>query len=102
MLNFTPTFRALTSGSPITTALDEARRMARRHLETGGAVVPAQGRKRSAGFLVPAEVDGAALVAAIGAKLRAGDNTGSGRNNRLPNLLERRSDGQVLVPRTVL
>ena len=40
MLNFGPTFRALTSGSPITTALYEARRMARRHLDAGGVVTP--------------------------------------------------------------
>ena len=43
MLNFGPTFRALTSGSPITTALNEARQMARRHLETGGVVMPVDG-----------------------------------------------------------
>ena len=53
MLNFGPTFRALTSGSPITTALYEARRMARRHLETGGATTAARGLQAPEGFLVP-------------------------------------------------
>lgn len=56
MFNLAPTLRALTSGSPITTALNEARRMARRHLDTGGAAVSAQNRPGSAGFVVPADI----------------------------------------------
>src|SRR4051812_9998378 len=102
MLNFAPTLRALTSGSPITAALDEARRMARRHLEAGGAVLPAQGRKRSAGFLVPAEVDAVALAAAIERRLRANSNAGMGQSVSLLNVLERRPDGRVVVSRAVL
>ena len=102
MLNFGPTFRALTSGSPITTALYEARRMARRHLETGGTVTLADGRKGSPGFVVPADVDEGALTGAIEAKLRASGNTRSGRSGGPLKLLERRPDGRVVVPRVVL
>ena len=36
--------------------------MARRHLETGGVVMPVAGRKGSAGFVVPADVDEVALT----------------------------------------
>jgi len=102
MLNFGPTFRALTSGSPITTALNEARQMARRHLETGGVVMPVDGRKGSPGFMVPADVDEGALAKAIEAKLRAGGNAGSGRSGGPFKLLERRPDGRIVVPRVVL
>ena len=102
MLNFGPTFRALTSGSPITTALNEARQMARWHLETGGVVTPVDGRKGSPSFVVPTDVDPVALAAAIKAKLRAGGNAGSGRSGGLLNLLERRPDGQVVVSRAVI
>ena len=42
MFNFAPTLRVLTAGSPIMTAIHEARRMARRHLEKGGAAAPAK------------------------------------------------------------
>ena len=101
MLNFGPTFRALTSGSPITTALNEARQMARRHLETGGTVTLADGRKGSPGFLVPADVDEGALMAAIEGKLRDADDAKYDRRRNL-KLLERRPDGRVVVPRVVL
>jgi len=102
MLNFGPTFRALTSGSPITTALNEARQMARRHLDAGGVVTPVDGRKGSPSFLVPTDVDPVALAAAIKAKLRAGGNAGSGRSGGLLNLLERRPDDRIVVPCGVL
>ena len=51
MLNFAPTLRALTAGSPITRVMQEVRRMARRHLETGGAATAARGQPRPKGFL---------------------------------------------------
>ena len=102
MFSLAPTLRALTTGSPITTAINEARRMARRHLEAGGAVMPVDGRKGSPGFVVPADVDVVALAAAIEAKLRAGGNAGSGRSGGPLNLLERRPDGRLVVPRAVL
>ena len=102
MLNFAPTLRALTAGSPITRVMQEVRRMARRHLETGGAVVPAQGRLGSVGFRVPADVDVVRLRAAIEAKLRAGGYVKLGRNSGLSNLLERRTDGRFVVLQPIL
>src|ERR1044072_2274655 len=102
MLNFGPTFRALTSASPITTALYEARRMARGHLETGGATTAARGLQAPEGFLVPSGIDAVALAKAIEAKLRTGDNAGSGRSGGLLKLLERRTDGRIVVPRVFL
>jgi hypothetical protein len=98
MFNMAPTLRALTAGSPITTAMHQARRMAQRYLERGGAVVSAKAQPKSAGFLVPGDVDAAALATAIEAKLRAGRN----KKNDLPNVLERRQDREIVVPRVVL
>ncbi len=102
MLNFVPTLRALTAGSPITRVMQEVRRMARRHMETGGAVVPAQGRMGSVGFRVPADVDVVRLRAAIEARLRAGGYIKLGRNSGLSNLLERRADGRFVVLQPIL
>src|SRR4051794_33021900 len=99
MFNMASTLRALTTGSPITTALHEARRMARQHLKTGGAT---KGRPGSSGFVVPSDVDAAALTHAIEAKLRADGNARSGRNSALRKLLERRQDGRLIVPQVVL
>ena len=102
MFSVAPTLRALIAGSPITTAIREANRMARRHLETGGMVTPVEGRKESPGFVVPADVDPAALAEAIKAKLRADGNARSDRSEGLLNLLEQRPDGKVVVPQVVL
>ena len=101
MFNFAPTLRVLTAGSPIMTAIHEARRMARRHLEKGGAAAPAQ-RQSSAGFLVPADVDAAMLAKAIEAKLRAGGNSVPNRSGGLLALLARTRDGRLAVPQVVL
>jgi hypothetical protein len=100
MLNLAPTLRALMAGSPITTALHEARRMAQQYRERGGAAVLA--KAGAAGFVMPSEVDAVALVAAIEATLRTGSIAGSDRSSARLNLLERRSDGQLVVPRIVL
>jgi hypothetical protein len=100
MFNLAPTLRALTAGSPITMALYEARRMAQQYRERGGAVVLA--KAVSADFVVPPEVDVLALVAAIEATLRTGSGAGLDRSSAPLNLLERRSDGQLVVPRMVL
>ena len=102
MLNFGPTFRALTSGSPITTALYEARRMARRHLDAGGVATPVDGRKGSPGFLVPADVDARALAAAIGARLCAGARMPPKRDNSRPDVLQTMPNGQLVVPRAIV
>ena len=99
MFNLAPTLQALTAGSPITTAIHEARRMARRHLETAGAAVSTGREPQSAGFPVPADIDAVALVAAIEAKLRASCDAALDRRNGLPNILERTRDGRLVVPR---
>ena len=102
MFSLAPTLRVLTAGSPITTAINEARLMARRRLETGGVVMPVDGRKGSPEFVVPTDVDVVALEAAIQAKLRAGGNAGSGQSGGLLHLLERRSNGRLVGPPAVL
>jgi hypothetical protein len=99
MFNLAPTLHALTAGSPITTAIHEARRMARRHLETAGAAVSTGREPQSARFLVPADIDAVALVAAIEAKLRVSCDAALDRRNGLPNVLERSRDGRLVVPR---
>ena len=102
MFSLAPTLRALTTGSPITTAIREAHQMARRHLNTGGATTAARGLQTAEGFLVPSGIDTVALAKAIEAKLRAGGNAGSGRSGGLLNLLERRPDDRIVVPCGVL
>src|SRR4051794_26215890 len=102
MFSLAPTLRALTTGSPITTALYEARRMARRHLETGGVVMPVDGRKGSPGFVVPADVDEGALTAAIEAKLRATARMPPQRDSGRLDVLQRMPNGQLVVRRVVL
>src|SRR2546423_7483152 len=68
--------RSLTR-SPITAALNEARKMARPHLETGGTAAPTHKRAHhypeAAAFLVPPDVDAVAFSQAIRAKLGDGD-----------------------------
>ena len=76
--------------------------MARRNVETTGVVMPVAGRKGEPGFVVPADVDEVTFTAAIDVRLHANGNGGSGRNGGLLNLLERRPDGRIVVPRTVL
>ena len=102
MFNLAPTLRALTVGSPITTAIREAHQMARRHFDTGGATTDARGLQAPEGFLVPSGIDTVALAKAIEAKLRASLNAGSGRSGGPFKLLERRPDGRIVVPRAVL
>ena len=102
MFSLAPTLRALTTGSPITTAIREAHQMARRHFDTGGATTAARGLQAPEGFLVPSGIDTVALAKAIEAKLRAGGNAGPGRSGGLLNLMERRPDGRIVVPRAVL
>jgi hypothetical protein len=102
MFNFASTLRGLTAGSPITTALREARRMARAHMKKGGVAVPAKAQSRPAGFVVPPDIDAAALGMAIEEKLRVRGNVRSERSSGLLKLLERTPDGQVVVPQVVL
>jgi hypothetical protein len=100
MFNLAPTLRALTAGSPITTAMYQARRMAQRFLERGGAVVSA--KAGSSGFVVPADVDAAALAKAIEAKLRAGPPAASERHSGRRDVPQRKPDGQLFVSQAVL
>src|SRR3954454_7755183 len=105
MFSLAPTLRALTFGSPITTAIREAHQMARRHLDRGGAA-SAKARLAPEGFLVPADIDAAALAAALAkaiqAKLPAGARMPPGRDTGRPDVLQRMPNGQLVVPRTVL
>jgi hypothetical protein len=59
--------RSLTK-SPITSALDQARRTAKQHLDAGGNVAPAAGGGDE-GVLLPADIDADAVAAAITAAL---------------------------------
>src|SRR3954453_9291781 len=99
MFSLAPTLRALTTGSPITTAIREGHQRARRHLNTGGATTAARGRQAPEGFPVPSGIYTFALAKAIEAKRRASGNVRSGRSDGELNLLERRPDGRIIVPR---
>jgi hypothetical protein len=94
------TFRSLTR-SPITTAINEAHKMARRHLEAGGAAVAAPGpaSERSPGFVLPRDVDPRAVQMAIDGKLRAGRGLRYSTSEP-PVALEVVADGRTVVPGT--
>jgi hypothetical protein len=93
--------RSLTR-SPITSALHEARRMARPNFrfEDGGVVVPHEGRVEEENddgdFLLPADVDPMAIALAMNEKLRDGRQT-PGLGDDPMMLLERRSGGRIVV-----
>jgi hypothetical protein len=101
LLGLAHSLRSLTN-SPATAALQQAHRMARRRLESGG---PASS-KRSRGdddageseFVLPPGVDPVAVAVAIRAKLHAGRGAQAGLGEDLLNVLERRSGGRVVVP----
>jgi hypothetical protein len=94
--------RSLTR-SPITSALHEARRMARPHFhfEEGG-VVPHEGRVEdqndNGDFLLPSDLDPMVVALALDAKLRGGKTAQSGVGDDPMQLLERRAGGRVVVP----
>jgi len=93
--------RSLTA-SPIGTLVDQAHRMARRRLESGGAA----NSKRSRGdddageseFVLPSDVNPVLVAMAIHAKLHSGRGAQAGVGDDLLNVLERRSGGRVVVP----
>ena len=93
--------RSLTA-SPIGTLVDQAHRMARRRLESGGAA----NSKRSRGdddaadteFVSPLDIHPAKVAMAIHAKLNAGRGAQAGLGDDVLNVLERRSGGRVVVP----
>ena len=99
--NLDQTFRALTT-SPISTAVDQAHRMAQRRLEAGGPAVSARGRvgdhSGARDFVLPPDVDPVEVAEAIEAKLRGGRGSAHERGNGAHLVLATRPDGRVLVP----
>jgi hypothetical protein len=85
------------TASPINAALNEAHRMARRHLEDGGAAVGSGGRDGGHDFPLPLDVDPKAVAVAIEAKLGgAGSQSRAGDASR--SLLESDTDGRLVIP----
>ena len=87
--------------SPLTSALHEARRMARPfHFEEGGAV-PHEGRvvdqNDDGDFLLPLDVDPMVVALAINAKLRDGQVPRAGLGHDPTIVLERRAGGRIVV-----
>ena len=93
--------RSLTA-SPIGTLVDQAHRMARRRLESGGPASSKRSRgdddAADAEFVLPLDIDPAEVALAIHAKLHAGRGTQAGLGDDLLNVLERRSGGRLVVP----
>ena len=93
--------RSLTA-SPIGTLVDQAHRMARRRLETGGAATSNRSRgdddSADTEFELPSDIDPAEVALAIHAKLHAGRGAQAGLGDALLNVLERRAGGHVVVP----
>jgi hypothetical protein len=92
------TLRSLTM-SPVASALDQAHRMARRHLEAGGAAGPASGKAKpttpaAEEFDLPEDVDADEVLAAIHAKL---GGAGKPRRHDEPDVLERKAGGRIAV-----
>ena len=95
------TLRSLTT-SPATAALQQAHRMARLRLESGG---PASSKRSRGGddageseFVLPSDVNPVLVAMAIYAKLHGGRASEAGLGDDLLNVLERRSGGRVVVP----
>src|SRR4051812_17486686 len=88
--------------SPIGTVVDQAHRMARRRLESGGAASSKRGRgdddAADAEFALPSDIDPAEVALAIHARLDAGRGAQAGLGDDLLNVLERRAGGRVVVP----
>src|SRR5438874_7193481 len=95
------TLRSLTT-SPATAALQQAHRMARRRLESGGPASSKRSRgdddAADAEFVLPLDIDPAEVALAIHAKLHAGRGTQAGLGDDLLNVVERRAGGRVVVP----
>ena len=92
--------RSLTR-SPLTSALHEARRMARPHFRFGeGGVVPHEGRVEDrddeGDFLLPPDIDAMAVALAIDEKLRDGRKA-AGLGDDPMMLLQRRVGGRIVV-----
>ena len=94
--------RSLTR-SPIESALQSARHMARPHFhfEEGG-VVPHEGRVEDQNddgdFLLPSDLDPMVVALALDAKLRGGRTAQPGIGEDPMTVLERRAGGRIAVP----
>jgi hypothetical protein len=101
LFNLAQTLRSLTT-SPISTAINEAHRMAQRRLEAGGPAVAARGRVEhdsdARDFVLPSDVDPAEVAVAIAAKLRGGRGSAHERGNGGHSVLATRPDRGVVVP----
>jgi hypothetical protein len=101
LLGLAHSLRSLTT-SPATAALQQAHRMARRRLESGGAASSKRSRgdddAADAEFALPSDIDPAEVALAIHAKLHAGRGAQAGLGDDLLNVLERRAGGRVVLP----
>ena len=94
--DLTKTLRSLTA-APATTAIDQARRMARARLQAGGAAVPVrkQGDQRVADdYLLPDGVDAAAVARGVRQKLGISEPVGDGADALHP-LEQRKLGGRI-------
>jgi len=94
---FSNPLRSLTAASPITTALDQAHKMAQRRLADGGAARTAQGSggdsAKTADFLLPKDIDPVAVAVAVRRMLGL---KGSTSDDPL-HPLERRLGGRLVL-----
>jgi hypothetical protein len=101
LFNLGQTLRSLTM-SPISTAVEQAHRMAQRRLEAGGPAVSARGRvddhSGSRDFVLPTDIDPVEVAVAIEAKLRGGRGSAHERGNSAHSVLTMGPDGSVIVP----
>jgi hypothetical protein len=101
LLGLAHSLRSLTT-SPATAALQQAHRMARRRLESGGAATSNRSRgdddAADTEFELPSDIDPAEVAFAIHAKLHAGRGAQTGLGDDLLNVVERRAGGRVVVP----
>jgi hypothetical protein len=91
--------KSLAASSPVATALDQARRMAGRHLEHGGAA--ASGRDADPApqrdFPLPLDIHAAELATAIDEKLRRGPLRSSQSGGAL-DAIDIADDGHLVFP----
>jgi hypothetical protein len=95
--------KSLIAASPLTAALGEANRMARRYLQQGGAAI-ANGADRDQrhGFVVPSDIDSVSISSVIEAKLRSMRNRSRSTGGATQVVLERGKDGRLFVPAEIV
>jgi hypothetical protein len=100
LFNLDQTLRSLTT-SPMSTAVDQAHRMAQRRLEAGGPAVSARGQVDdgidAGDFVLPPDIDPADVAMAIEAKLRGHGGSAHERDNNTLPVLAVRSDRRMAV-----